>query len=134
MSLKIFHIVFIVLSTALSLWFGVWCFRTGGSSYMIGGVLSFVVGGLLVYYGDRFFRKMKKLKYLWIGAALTPLSFASSTASACPICTRNISGPIAEAMNGGILMLLGLIVALLCGFGIFFLALRRRAKAHVKTS
>ena len=66
MSLKFFHIFFISLSTVLSLWFGIWCLRVhyqaGGSlGYLLAAIASFVAGALLVYYGNKFFKKMRKL-------------------------------------------------------------------------
>jgi hypothetical protein len=62
MSLKIFHIVFIICSTLLTLYFGVWSFKHGGTGYIALGGLSFVAGAGLIYYGDAFFKKMKDLK------------------------------------------------------------------------
>lgn len=67
MSLKIFHIFFIALSTLLSLGFGVWCIRAhyrggGDMRYLALGIASLLGGGILIYYGDRFFKKMRDIK------------------------------------------------------------------------
>ena len=57
MSLKAFHIVFITLSTALAVGFGVWCLMVDG--YLAMGVTSFATGGLLILYGGWFLRKLR---------------------------------------------------------------------------
>lgn len=67
MSLKAFHIVFIVLSVALTLGFGVWAFTMGASGVeatgnRIWGVISFVCCAGLLVYGICFFRKLTQLK------------------------------------------------------------------------
>ncbi len=69
MSLKAFHIIFIVASSALALGFGVWMLRDysrpeGTLSDLLLGVgscLAFV--GLLVY-GRYFLKKLKRVSYL----------------------------------------------------------------------
>ncbi len=65
MSLKAFHIFFIVLSTSLSLGFGVWSFQN--LEPQSGLRLAFGIGGLLaaaglVGYGSWFVRKMRDPK------------------------------------------------------------------------
>ncbi len=64
MSLKAFHICFIVLSGSLSLAFAVWAFE---NLEQIGPRLVFGVGGLLaagalLSYGSWFLRKMRDLR------------------------------------------------------------------------
>ena len=65
MSLKGFHIVFVVFSTLLALGVGVWCvwlnLVEGTSAYMAGAISSFVCAVFLVIYGVWFYRKMKRL-------------------------------------------------------------------------
>ena len=62
MSLKYFHIIFITLATLLSFGYGVWsvvyCRNSGLKIYCVLGVLAFLVGGLLIIYGKRFFKKL----------------------------------------------------------------------------
>jgi len=66
-SLKAFHVAFIVLSTTLSLGFGLWAFdRLDPDSglrllFGIGGLLT--AAGLLAY-GGWFLRKMQDVSYL----------------------------------------------------------------------
>ncbi len=68
MSLKAFHIFFIVVSTALCLGFGVWTIqdfaRTGSSVHLALGVGSFIGSILLACYGVWFLRKLKGVSYL----------------------------------------------------------------------
>ena len=68
MSLKAFHIFFIVLSTALAVGFGVWATRdfaqSGSGVHLALGVASFIVSVLLACYGVWFLRKLKHVSYL----------------------------------------------------------------------
>jgi len=65
MSLKAFHIVFIIVSTLLALGTGVWCLWVnlvvGAPIYVVGAIASFVVAFVLMVYGFWFYRKMKRL-------------------------------------------------------------------------
>jgi len=68
MSLKGFHIVFIIFSTLLALGVGAWCVWVdlveGASIYLAGAICSFVVAIALVVYGVWFYRKMKRLRII----------------------------------------------------------------------
>ena len=68
MSLKAFHIFFIVLSTLLAVGFGVWAVddfgRSGSMVHLALGVGSFIASGALVGYGIWFLRKLKHVSYL----------------------------------------------------------------------
>lgn len=65
MSLRIFHIVFIVASVLLSLFVALWGLRQFMDSRSTGGltlgVVFFLFGFALVIYGKRTFRKLKEL-------------------------------------------------------------------------
>lgn len=65
MSLKAFHIVFIIFSTLLALGVGGWCIWVdlveGTPIYLVGAICSFVVAVALIIYGFWFYRKMKRL-------------------------------------------------------------------------
>ena len=65
MSLKGFHIVFIIFSTLLALGCGAWCIWInlveGAPVYLAGAVASFIVAIALIAYGVWFYRKMKRL-------------------------------------------------------------------------
>ena len=53
---------------------------------------------------------------------------APRAALACPVCFGQNDSPLAVAMNNGILFMLGIIVAVLGGFGMFIAHLARRAR------
>ena len=66
MSLKAFHVLFIVAATLLAGGLGVWCLREhaaagDGAGILVGAVVSFAAAGGLVVYGAWFLRKMRGL-------------------------------------------------------------------------
>jgi hypothetical protein len=65
MSLKGFHIVFIIFSTLLAVGIGAWCIWVnlveGAPIYLAGAIFSFVAAVALMVYGVWFYRKMKRL-------------------------------------------------------------------------
>ena len=65
MSLKAFHIVFVIFSTLLALGVGAWCIWVnlveGAPVYLAGAIGSFASALALVIYGVWFYRKMKRL-------------------------------------------------------------------------
>jgi len=65
MSLKGFHIVFIVFSTLLAVGCGAWCVWVdlveGAPVYIAGAIASFICAAALIIYGVWFYRKMKRL-------------------------------------------------------------------------
>ncbi len=66
MSLKAFHVVFIVASLLLSLGFGWWCLREAhgrvGMQLAAGG--AFAMALVMVVYGVWFLRKLRNVRYL----------------------------------------------------------------------
>jgi len=68
MSLKGFHIVFIIFSTLLVVGIGGWCVWVdlveGAPIYLAGAICSFVAAIALVVYGVWFYRKMKRLRII----------------------------------------------------------------------
>ena len=68
MSLKVFHIVFIVFSTLLAIGLGLWCIWVnlveGVPIYLAGAIGSFVSAIILIVYGIWFYRKMKRLRII----------------------------------------------------------------------
>jgi hypothetical protein len=68
MSLKGFHIVFIVFSTLLALGLGSWCLWVdlveGTPIFLAGAIASFASAVALVVYGVWFYRKMKRLRLI----------------------------------------------------------------------
>lgn len=68
MSLKAFHIIFVVFSTLTALGFGFWAIRhyrvSGEQAALIAGIGSFMGGAVLIVYGRWFLRKLKGVSYL----------------------------------------------------------------------
>ncbi len=68
MSLKAFHVVFIILSTLLAVAFGFWAIddfgRSGSGVHLALGVGSFIGSVVLAGYGVWFLRKLKNESYL----------------------------------------------------------------------
>lgn len=68
MSLKAFHIVFIMASVLLALGLGVRCLQEylheDARMQLVWGLLSFGAAVLLVVYGSRFLKKFKDVSYL----------------------------------------------------------------------
>ena len=70
MSLKAFHIVFIIASTVLAFGFGAWSlnhyFRQaqGETLDLVMGIASLLSGIALIYYGKVILRKLKHISYL----------------------------------------------------------------------
>lgn len=67
MSLKIFHIVFIVVSIAFSAFMAVWGVvhyrRSGAAGDLILGLSFVLLGGVLVVYSNWFVRKLRALNW-----------------------------------------------------------------------
>ena len=65
MSLRIFHVIFIIASIALSLFVAVWAVREYQATHSAGALalgIVFVIGGVaMVVYGTRWFKKLKEL-------------------------------------------------------------------------
>ena len=68
MSLKAFHIVFIIFSTALAVGLGAWATRdfaqSGSWAHLSLGVGSFIASVVLTVYGVWFLRKLKSESFL----------------------------------------------------------------------
>ncbi len=68
MSLKAFHVFFVIVSVLCALGFGAWSIteylRTGKGSVLLLGILGFAAAAALVWYGLWFLRKLKNVSYL----------------------------------------------------------------------
>ena len=68
MSLKAFHIVFIVLSILMAFFCGVWLLHeyaeTRDAAQLVVGILFILAGGALICYGKSVLRKLKHISYL----------------------------------------------------------------------
>ena len=68
MSLKAFHIFFIAVSILLSFGMGVWGvyyhLTFGNIWFLIMGIVLFIIGIVLIFYGINFMHKLKHVGYL----------------------------------------------------------------------
>jgi len=68
MSLKAFHLVFIIASIVLAFGFGIWAavefFKSGGALNLVVAFASFGAGVGLIFYERYFLKKTKNLSYL----------------------------------------------------------------------
>lgn len=143
MSLKGFHVLFIVLSIVLAFGFGLWALRAysaDGTGANLGmGLASLTTGATLVGYGIWFIRKIRsteeekrrRRKIIHPLVAAVPVCvLASRAAEACAVCYGNAQGPMIDAARMGVWLLFGLVFAVQLGFVLFFIRLRRRAREH----
>ena len=63
MSIKVFHILFVIVSVLLSAGFGWWCLDTGysesASVNTFSGIASFALAGVLLIYGIKVWKKFQ---------------------------------------------------------------------------
>ena len=140
MSLKAFHIVFIIFSTLLALGTGVWClwvnFVAGAPIYVAGAAASFVVAIVL----DGLWRlvlqenetaahlHMKRVaRYCWYRLCLP-----RSRALACPFCYGAKDGKSTEHMAVAIWFLFGAVMSVIGGIGAFSFHLWRHGRMPVE--
>ncbi len=128
MSLKTFHLIFVIASILLGLGVGVWGvieYRAKGELGALAmGIIFLTMGIGLMIYGGRMLKKTKHIGYL----AFAALLFTHQNAAACATCYGESDAPMAEGMNAGIMVLLIIITGMLSGLGAFFIFLVRRSK------
>jgi len=130
MSLKAFHLFFVLVSTALATYFSVWCFQqsseTGSNGTFTMGMVSLGCSLALAIYLGWVFKKLRPIAFSLILSSL--LFSASSPAWACSVCMGNPKSPLVQSANIGIVFLLMVVGGVLAGFGGLFLTWRSRAK------
>ena len=131
MSLKAFHLVFILASIALGVWFGIWCmgeYSFTESALTLGmGLLSFASSvGLSVYLGW-FLKKSRGIGYIVLALGL----FASSQASACPVCIGDPNSLFVKSANMAVIFMLGVVGVMLAAFAGLFILWSRRDKQQL---
>jgi len=128
MSLKTFHLVFVIASILLGLSVGTWGVyeyrATGELDALAMGLLFLVMGVTLMVYGRRMLKKTKHIGYL----AFAALLFTQQNAAACATCYGESDAPMAEGMNAGIMVLLVVVGGVLSALGAFFIFLTHRAR------
>ena len=128
MSLKAFHLVFVIASILLGLGVGGWGimeYRANGEiSALIMGLIFLIMGVTLMIYGNRMLKKTKHIGYL----TLSLLFGLKQNTLACAACYGESDSPMAEGMNAGILFLLIVVGGTLAAITGFFIFIMRRAQ------
>jgi hypothetical protein len=126
MSLKAFHLIFVIASILLGLGVGGWGvqeYRTQGElGPLVIGVIFFAMGIALFFYGRRMLKKTKDIGYL----ALAAMFMLEQNVSACATCFGESDAPMADGMNAGIFTLLIVVGGTLMGIAGFFIYIIRR--------
>ncbi len=132
MSLKSFHLVFVIASLVLASWFAVWCYNqgseTGDTGTLAMGVVSLISAVGLAVYLTWILKKLKPMPFVFFltWAALSH----PTTVQACATCFGNPKSPLVQSANTAILFLMGVIGVVLTGFGGLFLSWRARDKKY----
>tara|TARA_Y100000588_G_scaffold393867_1_gene511649 strand:+ start:3293 stop:3778 length:486 start_codon:yes stop_codon:yes gene_type:complete len=128
MSLKAFHLVFVIASILLGLGVAGWGLMefesTGDIGALILGIVFLITGVGLFFYGKRMLKKTEHIGYL----SLIFILGLEHQVQACATCYGESDSPMAEGMNAGIFVLLIIVGATLSGFIAFFVFLARRAR------
>ncbi len=128
MSLKAFHLIFVIASILLGLGVGGWGimeYRENGEiSALMLGLIFLIMGVALMIYGNRMLKKTKHIGYL----TLSLLFGLKQNTLACAACYGESDSPMAEGMNAGIFVLLIIIGGTLAAIAGFFLFIMRRAR------
>ncbi len=124
MSLKAFHLFFILISTLLAAGMGGWSLRQYGDLnetwLLVLGVGSFLVTGALLVYLPWFLKKYRQYSYLSVAGLLALGLSYSSPAQACAVCVGDPNSPLVQSANNGIWFLIGVISTVLVTFiGLF---------------
>jgi hypothetical protein len=136
MSLKAFHIVFIIFSTLLAIGTGAWCVWVdlieGAPIYLAGAIASFAAAVALIIYGIWFYKKMKRLRITHMKKFLSILSLSllvsAHEALACPFCYGAKDGKSTEHMAIAIWFLFGAVMSVIGGIGAFTFHLWRHGR------
>lgn len=127
MSLRIFHVVFIILSIVLCLGTSVWSWQYASSNnsflYQGMGVISFFLSLALIVYSFKFFKKYKAL----VMTSLILLNYSTLT-FACSVCYGDKSSSLSKGLQSGIVVLLGVLGMVMVGIVSFIIQMQRRVK------
>lgn len=130
MSLKAFHIVFVIVTTILSLFVALWGIREFAEQQSTGGLvlgLVFLAAAVgLMVYGRKVWAKFKEIPVVLL---VLFMLFIADSASACPVCYGATGDPMVKGTNNGVWVLLGVVGLVQIGFIALFWSFWRRAKA-----
>lgn len=131
MSLKVFHIVFVIVTTILSLFVAMWGIREFAQQQSTGGLvlaLVFLAAAVaLMVYGKRVYAKLKEIPVVLL---VVFMLFVANAAQACPVCYGAPGDPMVKGTNNGVWVLLGIVGFVQIGFLAMFWSFWRRAKAQ----
>lgn len=129
MSLKAFHLVFIMASVALCFFFAYWCLESYWAGelgpYLLTAVLSAACGVGLLFYAQLVRRK---LKVVLAAALLSCALMQAGTAVACAVCYGDPTHPTSIALTYAVYFLLGTIGMVLAGFVVMIVNYNRRCR------
>ncbi len=130
MSLKAFHLVFVVASILLGMGVGGWGIHQyqskGDIELLILGIIFLVMGIGLVLYGKRMLKKTKDIGYLCLAGIL----MLEQNTFACASCFGESDSAMAEGMNAGVLTLLIIVGGTLAAIAAFFIYLICRGSRY----
>jgi hypothetical protein len=134
MSLKKFHIFFIVISGLLCLWmlfWGIYYYKTTGewTGFLFSALGA--AGAVLLYRYLRWFLQ-KYSQVLSIAAALTFVGLSqviSSPVRACAVCYGDPSSPLTQGTLAGVWFLVAVIVSVLGGIAYIGYTWHRKARS-----
>ena len=132
MSLKTFHLIFIIASILLGLGVGGWGIHQyqlkGDVELLILGIIFLVMGIGLILYGKRMLKKTKDIGYL----CLAGIFMLEQNTFACASCFGESDSSMAEGMNAGVLTLLIIVGGTLAAIAAFFIYLICRGARYAK--
>lgn len=130
MSLKAFHMVFIIASGVLALWFGQWSLEMYSESpsswYVVGAAGSLLAFMGLGIYLVWFLKKLRNVSFLTWAAFF--LLIQSSNLVACPVCMGDPNSPLTKSAAAAVWFLLAVVGGVLSSFAGLFLFWMFRAK------
>lgn len=132
MSLKAFHLFFIVAATLLSAGLGGWSFSQYSvlaENWLLAlGIGAGISTAALVAYLPWFIQRYRSFSYLSLTAVVMALT-ASPSAQACAVCFGNPNSLLVKSANTGIwalMMIIGaVLLAFICLFGFWWSRARR---------
>ena len=120
MSLKSFHIFFILVSIALCFGLGFWGVRFN----WILGAVGFVAALVLIFYFRTVLKKYKNIGLmLWCAFLVLP-----GPSLACSVCYGDPNSQMSKGLRMAVLALLAVVVVVLAFFAAFIFYLKNRAK------
>ena len=132
MSLRAFHIVFVIVTIVLSLYVALWGIREfsqeRSATALTLAILFLLMAVGLMVYGKKAFAKLRDLPVAAFAVAATAMFFAAPEALACAVCNGAPGDPMVKGMNNGIWVLLGLVAFVQIGFVAMFWSFWRRTR------